>query len=221
MFMNNASAADRARQKNTGLAAEIERDILRRESKAGTVTSQCALCGVRMVYRCQDYCSPRCTQYAADGFPAPDPVYARKAINAPLRSWSVVDGPPDVAVGSVYYADVLARYPDTGHTRMKPIAEGFRIICRGCQKEFVSLGERYCSTECGRHDRERQANVAVMAEVGIQPAPKRKCETCGTAIPKWRKGRRVPSATRFCSEKCQKKARRDYHAKASHLSGQT
>jgi len=38
----------------------------------------------------------------------------------------------------------------------------------------------------------------VMAEVGIQPIAKRKCECCDAAIPKWRNGRRVSRATRFC-----------------------
>jgi hypothetical protein len=162
----------------------------------------------RAVYRGRDYCSPRCAQYAADGFPAPDPTYARKAINVPLRSWTVVAGPPDVAVGSAYYADVLARYFDAGYSRTNPTSEGFKVTCRGCQKEFASRGQRYCSPECGRRDRERQGNLVIMAEVGVTLPAKRCCAQCGARIPSWRNGRKVSSATRFCSDACAQKARR-------------
>ena len=195
--------------KQSAIAAMIERDLLRRDTEKGRVeTSHCALCEAGMVYRGRDYCSPRCAQYAADGFPAPDPTYARKAINVPLRSWTVVAGPPDVAVGSTYYADVLARYFDAGYSRTNPTSEGFKITCRGCQKEFASRGQRYCSPECGRRDRERQGNLAIMAEVGITLPAKRCCAQCGARIRSWRNGRKVSSATRFCSGACAQKARR-------------
>jgi hypothetical protein len=45
-----------------------------------------------------------------------------------------------------------------------------------------------------------------MAEVGIEPPTKRKCQECGGSIPRWRKGRQVSKATRFCSPKCQRRA---------------
>jgi len=76
------------------------------------------------------------------------------------------------------------------------------IVCLGCRKEFYSRGLRCCSPDCERRYRERQDNLAVMAEVGMKPTAKRRCRTCGARIPKWRKGRKVSSATRFCSRKC-------------------
>ena len=85
--------------KQSAIAAMIERDLLRRDTEKGRVeTSHCALCEAGMVYRGRDYCSPRCAQYAADGFPAPDPTYARKAINVPLRSWTVPGRPMSLSV---------------------------------------------------------------------------------------------------------------------------
>jgi hypothetical protein len=55
-----------------------------------------------------------------------------------------------------------------------------------------------------------QENLRVMAEAGIEPEAKRKCEAegCGRPIPKWRNGKRVSSATRFCSKSCADKASR-------------
>ena len=42
----------------------------------------------------------------------------------------------------------------------------------------------------------RKANLAIMAEAGIEPRAKRQCEVCGVAIPTWRNGRRVPKSVR-------------------------
>lgn len=47
-----------------------------------------------------------------------------------------------------------------------------------------------------------------MAEAGIEPAAKRRCAVCAAVIPAWRKGRKVSSATRFCSPKCSRRAKR-------------
>ena len=69
-------------------------------------------------------------------------------------------------------------------------------------KEFDSRGPRCCSAECERGYRERQSNLAVLAEVGAEVKEKRCCERCGTNVPMWRYGRKVSSATRFCSPKC-------------------
>jgi hypothetical protein len=82
--------------------------------------------------------------------------------------------------------------------------------CAGCHKEFESLGLRCCSTQCERRHREQRDKLAVMAEVGVQPSAKRGCEApgCEATIPKWRKGRKVSSATRYCSPKCARKAKR-------------
>jgi hypothetical protein len=83
------------------------------------------------------------------------------------------------------------------------------IVCLGCRKEFYSRGLRCCSVECERRYRERQDNLAVMAEVGMEPTAKRHCANpeCGQTIPKWHNGRRVSSATRFCSRKCARRAK--------------
>jgi hypothetical protein len=44
--------------------------------------------------------------------------------------------------------------------------------------------------------------IVTLHEVGMEVAPKRKCQSCGVNIPNWRKGRRVSKATRFCSDRC-------------------
>ena len=41
------------------------------------------------------------------------------------------------------------------------------------------MGLRCCSTECERRYRERDENLATIAEARIQPAAKRKCEAPG------------------------------------------
>jgi hypothetical protein len=93
---------------------------------------------------------------------------------------------------------------------MKRTTDGCKIACAGCSKEFESLGLRCCSDACERRYRERRDVLALMAEVGAAPSTKRKCAApeCSSTIPKWRKGRKVPSSTRFCSPTCQKRAKR-------------
>jgi hypothetical protein len=85
--------------------------------------------------------------------------------------------------------------------------QGFYINCLGCDRRFDSKGLRCCSPECERKYREREQARAVMAEIDMDAPVKRQCEGCGSPIPKWRKGRKVSSATRFCSGKCGRKAR--------------
>jgi hypothetical protein len=108
-------------------------------------------------------------------------------------------------IGWSYYADVFG----DRLTPMKRSGDGYTIKCAGCSKEFVSRGLRCCSTDCERRYCERQRNLETMAELGIEPAAKRVCAGpgCSAVIPKWRKGRRVSSATRFCSPKCAQRAR--------------
>jgi hypothetical protein len=96
-----------------------------------------------------------------------------------------------------------------GHPIIRRGSEGYYIRCKGCNKEFESKGLRYCSKECGTAYRERQQNLATLAEAGIEPETKRQCETCGVTIPKWRNGRRVSKKTRYCSAKCKQKAYRE------------
>jgi hypothetical protein len=78
--------------------------------------------------------------------------------------------------------------------------EGWYITCPGCQREFESRGLRCCSTECERRLCERAENMALMAEVGMEPKAKPKCSVpgCDNPIPKWRNGRRVSQRARFC-----------------------
>jgi endogenous inhibitor of DNA gyrase (YacG/DUF329 family) len=108
------------------------------------------------------------------------------------------------------------KYFDTGGALYEPLdtdrfyslpksKQGFLIPCRGCGKQFDSKGLRCCSTECERIYRERQERLAGMLEA---PAPKRKCLECGGNIPRWRNGRQVSAATKFCSNRCGQKARR-------------
>ena len=70
------------------------------------------------------------------------------------------------------------------------------------------LGPACCSIECERSYTERERNLAVMAEAGIEPAAKRLCPTCGAVIPKWKNGRRVSARVTFCSPKCRIQAHR-------------
>ena len=101
---------------------------------------------------------------------------------------------------------------------------GFYINCAGCQKRFDSRGLRCCSPECERTYRQRGDNAAVMAEVGMTAATKKRpCQApgCTHTIPLWRKGRKVSKATRFCSDKCSAKARRGMESPYGILSPET
>jgi hypothetical protein len=86
---------------------------------------------------------------------------------------------------------------------------GFFISCPGCRQEFESKGLRHCGPECECNARERADNLAVLAEVGMDAPKKRSCEICGANLPRWRNGRAVSKATRFCSKKCQARARKE------------
>jgi predicted nucleic acid-binding Zn ribbon protein len=146
------------------------------------------------------FCSPRCRAWFDAGN---DPAGSPDEFS--LIGWRVVAGPPDIEVGSDYYATIFGRQP----IPMKRTTIGFKITCAGCGSEFESLGLRYCSDACGRKHRERAENVAIMASVGMEPATKRKCTECGVDLPRYvgiGKKRRV-STRKTCSEKCQKMAR--------------
>jgi hypothetical protein len=99
-----------------------------------------------------------------------------------------------------------AQRQSTNNCGMRMGPNGFYVRCVHCHQELESKGVRCCSAECERRYVERQANLAVMAEVGIKPSAKRRCERCGCAIPNWRNGRRVAVTTRFCSDRCSRKA---------------
>ena len=62
---------------------------------------------------------------------------------------------------------------------MRAGKEGFYINCAHCNKEFESKGLRCCSKECEKAYRERQDNLATLAEAGIEAAPKKRCAAPG------------------------------------------
>jgi hypothetical protein len=106
--------------------------------------------------------------------------------------------------GSRFCSERCREWFDAGNQPpIEPVLKT-RINCANCGQEFDSKGLRCCSTKCERRYRDRQDNLAIMAEVGIEAAPKRRCANpeCAEIIPKWRNGRRVRSDQRFCSPKC-------------------
>ena len=182
------------------IANVIERDLLRADDgKPSTEVTKCFSCGYGLTYKGSPFCSERCRDWYDAGNPGCDQDWLqRKASDAPYK---VIAGPPGVAISATYHfgkPDLIA---------MRPTKHGFMIRCAACQREFESKGLRCCSTECEQRYRERQGNLDLMAEVGVEPSAKRKCECCGAVIPKWRKGRRVSKATRFCSDRCSRKAK--------------
>jgi hypothetical protein len=85
---------------------------------------------------------------------------------------------------------------------------GFWIQCAHCRRRFDSRGLRCCSAEC---DRDLRLKREIDAELADDPfrVIKRKCECCGGPIPNWRKGRKVSTATKFCSSRCRDRHRRN------------
>jgi predicted nucleic acid-binding Zn ribbon protein len=168
-----------------------------------TESPTCFACGRAYTSGSGRFCSSHCR----DAFDAGFPPYAETS-RAPkvTPGWKVIAGPDTPIV------------PDRPRS-----SGGCLITCQGCRKEFVSRGLRCCSTECDRVYRERQDIEATMAEVGIAATPKRKCEACGAAIPRWHKGKAVRKDARFCSPRCQQKAKKLSGApqgKASAISAQ-
>jgi len=163
--------------KQSDIAAVIERDLLRAESKPNANIVACWSSARTFRYRGRqgdlngNFCSLRCQDWYDAGNPA-------------LHQEST----------TVY------RWRDDSPMRMGK--HGFLINCANCGQEFDNKGLRCCTTDCERSYRERQDNLAIMAEVGMEPTAKRRCRTCGARIPKWRKGRKASSAMRFCSRKC-------------------
>jgi hypothetical protein len=193
-------------KKNTGLAAEIEADILRDYKSSADIT-KCFSCGFNMVYKGRRFCSSRCREWFDAGNPGYDQDWLRaKKDGAPFK---VIAGPPGIEIGSIFHFGK----PDP--IAMRPTRAGYMIRCAGCQREFESKGLRCCSKECERLYQGRAENLRVMAEAGIEPSPKRQCEHCGAVIPKWQNGRQVQRNKRFCSERCRKASRRHLSATAA------
>ncbi len=96
------------------------------------------------------------------------------------------------------YEPTRQRYdlPISGH--------GFLIECLACRKSFSSCGWRCCSVDCTRKWREDQKLEAELVGDPFR-ATKRACLECRGPIPNWKNGRRVASARKFCSPRCQKR----------------
>ena len=96
-------------QSRRGRAARLAAALLsdRNREPAEDQSVSCAACGRGMVNRGRRCCSPRCEQWLTDGNPPVDPHLARKALDVPIRAWTVIAGRPDVSVGSRPYADLL------------------------------------------------------------------------------------------------------------------
>jgi hypothetical protein len=76
---------------------------------------------------------------------------------------------------------------------------GFWIDCP-CGSAFESKGWKYCSVGCQRQAHQQAETASVLAEVAMEAPTKRRCQKpgCSRAIPRWRHGRRVSSAAKFC-----------------------
>jgi hypothetical protein len=187
------------------LLADAHRETVRDER-----IIPCMSCGHTFVYRGRRgnlngrFCSMRCQDWFDAGNP---PISRSDPFSVALRDWKVIAGPPGIEVGSAYYVTVFG---NRRLTDMRQSGDGFAIKCAGCSKEFTSRGLRCCSVECERSYKDREQNMATMAEVGMEPKAKRRCANpgCSNTIPTWRKGRNVSTATRFCSDRCSRQSKR-------------
>jgi hypothetical protein len=191
------------------LAAAIERDLLRTEP-ARTDADECFACGRPFLPRPSDgedtscFCSHRCREAYDAGLPPYDPDRFRKlASSFNPGGLRVVAGPPGL---SSY--DPLQGSQQLSRGIKRRGASGFVIACLGCDREFDSTGLRCCSLACERRCRDRSENEQLMGEIGMDRPTKRKCEWCGGNIPRWRNGRQVSKAVRFCSPRCSKASKR-------------
>jgi hypothetical protein len=166
----------------------------------GAIIAECFLCGHsfwpgRQRFDEDDngrFCSAKCRdRYDFDGARS---IASDPAPHTVTRWRVVVGGDPGYLV----------------NTPMAQSGDGYRVACRGCGKLFVSRGWAYCAQTCRRESAERHESAALMAEVGMDGPAKRLCSApgCTNTIPKWRKGRAVSKATRFCSAKCAARARK-------------
>ena len=180
-----------ARAPVKGIAASIERDLLTARPERQTYP-ECFSCGRTFTPKVHArFCSERCREWFDNGNPPHDPHYASKT----NQRW---------------YSLPMGKH-------------GFLINCFGCGKQFDSKGLRCCSRDCERDYREREEREKLIAEVGGEPATKRRCEApgCGEIIPRWRKGRAVSKATRYCSRKCAESAGKGESARNAVLVAET
>jgi hypothetical protein len=175
-------------EKIATLAAALKADILRQSNSTPSSSVECflCLCGRSYTYKGPSgddsgrFCSDRCREVYDAGYRRAEPIDPFK-----ITKWRLVAG------GNPGYLP---------STPMRRGQEGWYITCPGCQREFESTGLRCCSAQCERRLCEHAENMALMAEVGMEPKAKRKCSVpdCDNPIPKWRNGRRVSKRARFC-----------------------
>jgi endogenous inhibitor of DNA gyrase (YacG/DUF329 family) len=190
-----------AKPRQARLAEQLLRDRERHRVAATPGPDvECFGCGKSFVYRgprgdnSGRFCSDECRiEYDVPGAFSFDPFKVTR--------WRVIAGGDPGHLVAPPMRRVPAHKCADGEYR-----GGFRINCRGCGKPFESLGWPYCSKGCKHASHERAANAADRAAVGIAAPIKRKCQECGGSIPRWRKGRQVSKATRFCSPKCKQRA---------------
>jgi hypothetical protein len=183
------------------IASAIRRDLLHVDDDKGGDAVKCVSCGRGMTRRCGNrFCRDRCRTWYDAGNPGHAQDWRQPKPCFGIAGWKVIAGSPGVEFGSDPYAALKPRDRRQGEI-------GVWIECAHCGKSFDSKGLRCCSSECERRYSEREHNLRLMAEVGIEPAAKRRCR-CGAVIPKWRNGRRVRRTARFCSDRCARKARR-------------
>jgi hypothetical protein len=122
--------------------------------------------------------------------------------SARCRAW--------IDAGEQPYRPTVVKYTLKG-APMPIKGEGFAIKCAGCRQNFSSKGLRCCSAICEQNLRHQENNLAAMAEVGIEPSEKRRCEApgCSATIPRWtgvgRLRREVRKDARFCTDRCRQK----------------
>jgi hypothetical protein len=198
-WLDDAKLMNRSERLAAALLADRNR-----ESKSDDRIIACFACGHGFVCKGRQgdlngrFCSMRCQSWHDKG------IGETPSDTTSLRGWKVIAGPPSIEIGSDYYAGAFGREL----IPMKQKGDGLETKCFGCGKDFLSKGLRCCSAECEKRYREREHNLAVMAEVGIKAKAKRTCSRCGSRISTWRDGRRVSSKTRFCSPKSADRARR-------------
>ena len=97
---------------------------------------------------------------------------------------------------------------------MHVMGAGFAILAQ-CKQVFSSKGLRCCSAECERKLRETETVNATMAEAAVAKTfVNRKCEApgCHSDIPRYvgvgKRRRESRKDARFCSPRCQRRARR-------------
>lgn len=90
--------------RNTGLASEIERDLLRDKEPPRHNIVACFMCGYMFVYRGSRFCSDRCRDFYDAGEPGHEQDWLKsKPNNYGITGWKVVAGPPGIEIGSDYY----------------------------------------------------------------------------------------------------------------------